>query len=68
MIEAVLAEVRRKKPNHFDVEYSHIFREALCATFCNRKGLGKCRHCPADQLDHETYKVIKIGELINVVH
>lgn len=66
MIEAVLAEVRRKKPNHFDVEYSHIFREALCAVFCNRKG--GCRGCPAGKLDHETYKVIKIGELINVVH
>lgn len=67
MIEALITEVR-KKPNHFDVEDARMFKEALCATFCNRKGLGKCRHCPADKLDHETYKVIKIGELINVVH
>ena len=66
MIEALITEVR-KKPNHFDVEDARMFREALCATFCNRKGLGKCRHCPADKLDHATYKSVKIGDLINAI-
>lgn len=67
MIEALITEVKRKKPNHFDVEDARMFKEALCATFCNMKGLGKCRHCPADKLDHETYKSVKIGDLINAI-
>lgn len=65
MIEALITEVKRKKPNHFDVEESRMFKEALCATFCNRKG--KCRNCPVDKLDHETYKSVKIGDLINAI-
>lgn len=65
MIEALITEVKRKKPNHFDVEDARMFREALFATFCNRKG--KCRDCPVDKLDHETYKTVKIGNLINAI-
>lgn len=64
MIEALITEVR-KKPNHFDVEDARMFKEALCATFCNRKG--KCRNCPVDKLDHDTYKSVKIGDLINAI-
>ena len=40
------------------------FKRAVCAAFC-RDGM-KCGRCPAHKIDADTYKELRIGDIIGL--
>lgn len=47
-----------------DSQLSSEFKDVICTTFCSRGGLNKCNGCPADAITADTYKTMKIGDII----